>query len=67
MKKSIGSIQKSPSNPKKPKFESIEDVKKYFKDVDSPIAEAILFLAGEIEDVHKYTSYVEDQLNGYED
>lgn len=52
--------------PKKPKFETIEDLKKYFKDVDSPLVEAILFLAEEVESIREYSGYIEDQLNGYE-
>jgi hypothetical protein len=49
------------------RFKNPEDLKKYFKDAEiSPLIDAILFLASEIEDVRYELNCLDNEYRGYD-
>lgn len=52
------------AKPKVPRFKTVEDLKLYFKNIDSPLIEAVLFLTDKFEETYKYIDKVNDEIRG---
>ena len=50
----------------KPRFQTSDDVKVYFKDVESPLVEAILFILEKCDETYKYVNKLDDEIRGYD-